>query len=587
MASVTMVPPPALFGSRLGSESPAAHSSNSRAATPTPTTPIFHDTPRVASTPTAAAPIAMPIAAPPSAQPRLSKSPPPAVSPPPTAAVRTAPTAAPTAVLHTGTLTKLGTNILNKWRNRFFVLRSDSLLIFESRREWSEGKPPLGRVAVDANMRCGAEQPTDLEWRIVTPDQTIVVRSTLVEKKEWFAAIELASGRGGAAAAAVVDAGEKQAREDELSLFTAAREGGPDPLANPRRRVVSAPSTPASGPLRGSPTPEPEKQHALATRSSAPSPSASPTPLQQQARSKEQLAKAAADRAHKSRKAQSLFGWPSTERVINDFSCAVLRSIMLHGRLYITENYIGFNSVLFAGVRISVRISDIISVCEVNQAIIFPNAIKIFLRPTSSDAEADNTNDEKTSSYFFGSFAPGSRINAYTLITSLINGTFDPVQHGMRDTDRETSYSSSQVDSAYLSDSSVAECDDAAGEEDAASDEKKQPSGPSATPPPSSAPPAALDSAASVSASPDPLDQKSRLEFGEHRPPAAASAAHAQVEMKEMCVEVFPTIDAKLFWKIFMSDAALYSAEMYHHKRGDVRNREETTHAGSDDAMRG
>lgn len=41
---------------------------------------------------------------------------------------------------------------------------------------------------------------------------------------------------------------------------------------------------------------------------------------------------------------RSLFNLPSTERIYDDFGCAIAEYILYHGRLFLTENYICFNS---------------------------------------------------------------------------------------------------------------------------------------------------------------------------------------------------------------------------------------------------
>jgi hypothetical protein len=117
-------------------------------------------------------------------------------------------------------------------------------------------------------------------------------------------------------------------------------------------------------------------------------------------------AKHQAKRVSKSRKCAALFGWPSDELVIRDLSCAVEKSIMLHGRMYITAQHVRFYSSLFAGVTLSLPIDQLLSECQVNQALIFPNAIKLFVKPGAGSTEAPAV----SSYFFFGSFALGGRL---------------------------------------------------------------------------------------------------------------------------------------------------------------------------------
>jgi hypothetical protein len=244
---------------------------------------------------------------------------------------------------------------------------------------------------------------------------------------------------------------------------------------------------------------------------------------------------------------------------------------MLHGRMFISEHFICFFSSLFNEVKLCVPIADVISVCEVNQALIFPNALKLFVRPSPHasveaaekaaakaakllglDKPAAPTTTPTESSYFFGSFGPGGRSKAFALITSLINGTFHPELYYMH----EPSRSRADSTSSNLSDDGpplgTLETNEEEGDEDAedaATLEDGEDGGGDGEKP---------SSTKRVSSS---------LEFGEHRPPANDGSA---IEYKDMLEETFPNMNAKTFWKLFMSDSALYTAETYHTTRGDV-----------------
>jgi hypothetical protein len=85
---------------------------------------------------------------------------------------------------------------------------------------------------------------------------------------------------------------------------------------------------------------------------------------------------------------------------------AVKKTIMLHGRMYLSENYLCFYSNIFSlGVSIVVPIIDITGVTKANQGLIFDNALKVFL----------NTLDPPE--FYFGSFAPKARNQVYTLLS--------------------------------------------------------------------------------------------------------------------------------------------------------------------------
>eukprot|EP00618_Florenciella_parvula_P033528 CAMPEP_0119467100 /NCGR_PEP_ID=MMETSP1344-20130328/1444_1 /TAXON_ID=236787 /ORGANISM="Florenciella parvula, Strain CCMP2471" /LENGTH=175 /DNA_ID=CAMNT_0007499443 /DNA_START=107 /DNA_END=631 /DNA_ORIENTATION=+ len=61
-----------------------------------------------------------------------------------------------------------------------------------------------------------------------------------------------------------------------------------------------------------------------------------------------------------------------------DFSCAIERKILLHGRMYITDRFICFYSNLFGfEKKIKIPYSHITCVTKENTAIVIPNAIAI------------------------------------------------------------------------------------------------------------------------------------------------------------------------------------------------------------------
>lgn len=64
--------------------------------------------------------------------------------------------------------------------------------------------------------------------------------------------------------------------------------------------------------------------------------------------------------------------------IIEDFSCAVESTVLMHGRLYVTRNFVCFYSNLF-GLEKKMRIpySHIKTITKENTAMVFPNAISI------------------------------------------------------------------------------------------------------------------------------------------------------------------------------------------------------------------
>eukprot|EP01028_Stygiella_incarcerata_P006672 TRINITY_DN271_c0_g2_i1.p1 TRINITY_DN271_c0_g2~~TRINITY_DN271_c0_g2_i1.p1 ORF type:complete len:961 (-),score=278.10 TRINITY_DN271_c0_g2_i1:73-2697(-) len=87
---------------------------------------------------------------------------------------------------------------------------------------------------------------------------------------------------------------------------------------------------------------------------------------------------------------QYFFGLPESERLIDDFSCAVKGKILLHGRLYISQNFVCFFSNIFEHkTKIVIPFSDISSIKKRRFVKVFPNSIEIV------------TSEKK---YFFASF---------------------------------------------------------------------------------------------------------------------------------------------------------------------------------------
>lgn len=67
-----------------------------------------------------------------------------------------------------------------------------------------------------------------------------------------------------------------------------------------------------------------------------------------------------------------------TENLLDDFSCALSREILLQGRLYVSEHQLSFYSNLLGWVtNFSIRIADIVSIQKKSTAGLFPTAILI------------------------------------------------------------------------------------------------------------------------------------------------------------------------------------------------------------------
>ncbi|PVV02940.1 hypothetical protein BB560_002595 [Smittium megazygosporum] len=69
---------------------------------------------------------------------------------------------------------------------------------------------------------------------------------------------------------------------------------------------------------------------------------------------------------------------PINELLHKDYGCALQRDILIHGRIYITENYICFYSNIFGWVtKLIINLEEVIHIEKKNTALIIPNAIEI------------------------------------------------------------------------------------------------------------------------------------------------------------------------------------------------------------------
>lgn len=69
---------------------------------------------------------------------------------------------------------------------------------------------------------------------------------------------------------------------------------------------------------------------------------------------------------------------PASERLVVDYSCALQKEILVHGRVYVTLNYICFYANIFKWqTKIVIRCSDVTSLSKANTAKVIPNAIQL------------------------------------------------------------------------------------------------------------------------------------------------------------------------------------------------------------------
>lgn len=137
---------------------------------------------------------------------------------------------------------------------------------------------------------------------------------------------------------------------------------------------------------------------------------------------------------------------PEDERLLEDYSCALQRDILLQGKLYISEKHVCFNSNILGYVtNLIIPLHEVVQLEKKTLAGVFPNAISI------------QTLHYK---YLFASFL--SRDSTFDLITNIWNQIIRGA-HGMIDDDnldvnfdfidRETYNDESEYGESHLSDS--------------------------------------------------------------------------------------------------------------------------------------
>ncbi|XP_033125998.1 protein Aster-B-like isoform X3 [Anneissia japonica] len=96
-------------------------------------------------------------------------------------------------------------------------------------------------------------------------------------------------------------------------------------------------------------------------------------------------------------------GIPETERLTVDYSCAIQKEILVHGRMYVTQNYLCFYANIFKWeTTLTIKLNDITAVTKERTVRFIPNALQV------------TTASEK---YFFTSF--GSRDKSFMTLFKL------------------------------------------------------------------------------------------------------------------------------------------------------------------------
>ncbi|XP_059052971.1 protein Aster-A-like, partial [Achroia grisella] len=69
---------------------------------------------------------------------------------------------------------------------------------------------------------------------------------------------------------------------------------------------------------------------------------------------------------------------PDDERLIVDYSCALQKDILMHGRLYASQNYLCFHASIFGWeTSLSLRWKDVTAITKEKTALVIPNAILV------------------------------------------------------------------------------------------------------------------------------------------------------------------------------------------------------------------
>ena len=81
-------------------------------------------------------------------------------------------------------------------------------------------------------------------------------------------------------------------------------------------------------------------------------------------------------RQHQAHELRLTFGLPDTEEPLDDFSCALQKAILLHGRLFVSRQHVCFSSNVF-GVRtlLALPFREVVSVSKGTQSLINPSIV--------------------------------------------------------------------------------------------------------------------------------------------------------------------------------------------------------------------
>ena len=102
---------------------------------------------------------------------------------------------------------------------------------------------------------------------------------------------------------------------------------------------------------------------------------------------------------------------PADAMLVDDYSCAVQKEILVHGRMYVTQEHLCFHSNIFGfETSVVIRLADVDSITPEKTAHIIPNALRVVMT-----SEPNGSGKEK--SYWFTSFI--SRDTSFTILMKI------------------------------------------------------------------------------------------------------------------------------------------------------------------------
>ncbi|KFD65235.1 hypothetical protein M514_06541 [Trichuris suis] len=130
-----------------------------------------------------------------------------------------------------------------------------------------------------------------------------------------------------------------------------------------------------------------------------------------------------------------IFKLPEREKLVIDYSCAYQKEILLHGRLYLSQNWLCFYSNIFRWeTMVTLRYKDIVNITKERTAKIIPNAIYVVTANNDKLFFTSLSTRDKTYMMLF-------RLWQYALLDQVVNPVemWSWAQHGYEEADMSDS----------------------------------------------------------------------------------------------------------------------------------------------------